>query len=337
MNIKYERDMGLDIVKTVATIFVICVHFFLKTKFYETPVLGKNMYMQVVLQQTFLICVPLFMIATGYINKSININIKYYKKIIPIIVVYFVYSVLALLLRHYVDGDTYSIRSFITEILSFTGNPYSWYINMFIGLFCMAPFLNILYNSLNSKQDKRVLLIIFLMLTAIPTLFNGRFLGIIYFPSYFTGMYPISYYFIGKYINEYKPNINRFYGILILILLILIQSIIEVYFANGDLFRFYLSDYQSILRTFQALILFLLLYRMNVSNKSVRSFFTLISSLSLDIYLSSYMADRFIYSYFDKYEMIQQQYIYLFLPITLIVFLVSLFISYLRKRILKIR
>lgn len=337
MDNKQNRDIGLDVVKTVATIFVICVHFFLNTKFYQTPIVGKNMYTQVILQQIFLICVPLFIIATGYINKNTNTSKSYYKKILPILTIYFLYSVMALMLRYYLGESTYSLKDFIVQIFSFAGNPYSWYVNMFFGLFIMAPFLNTLYSNLNTRKDKIILLSIFLLLTAMPVVFNGRFFGIIYLPSYFIGMYPISYYFIGKYINEYKPKINVGYGILLFIVLTIIQSTIEIYYAKGELFRFYLLDYQSILRTIQSIIAFLLLYRINNLNKRLTSFVILISSLSLDIYLSSYIADKITYLYLNKYEMIQQQYIYYFVPIVVIVFLISLLISYMRKYILKVR
>ena len=65
-----SRNSGIDIVKSIAIIFVICVHFFLNTKFYETNILGSNMFLQVIIRWLTFICVPLFLITTGFLQAK---------------------------------------------------------------------------------------------------------------------------------------------------------------------------------------------------------------------------------------------------------------------------
>lgn len=61
------RDIGLDITRIVAFISVVSVHFFLNSSFYDTPVLGKRMYAMTIMRTAFMVCVPLFMILSGYL------------------------------------------------------------------------------------------------------------------------------------------------------------------------------------------------------------------------------------------------------------------------------
>lgn len=64
-----KRYIGIDIIKTIAVLFVICVHFFMNTGYYKqalTP--GENLFAQTFLRWLFYICVPLFVITTGYLQ-----------------------------------------------------------------------------------------------------------------------------------------------------------------------------------------------------------------------------------------------------------------------------
>jgi len=51
-------------------------------------------------------------------------------------------------------------------------HQYSWYVNMYIGCFLLIPFLNLLWNSLSSQESRRILVIVLLVLTALPSVLN---------------------------------------------------------------------------------------------------------------------------------------------------------------------
>lgn len=81
-----KRDIGLDLTRIVAFVSVVSIHFFLNSGYYDAPVVGKRMYIMTLGRTFFGICVPLFMLLSGYlmINKSISIEkraiFSYYKK-----------------------------------------------------------------------------------------------------------------------------------------------------------------------------------------------------------------------------------------------------------------
>lgn len=69
-NLK-ERDSSLDILRIVAFLSVISVHFFLNNGFYDQLVVGKRMYVMTILRSFFMDCVPLFLTLTGFLmNKK---------------------------------------------------------------------------------------------------------------------------------------------------------------------------------------------------------------------------------------------------------------------------
>ena len=56
-------------------------------------------------------------------------------------------------------------------------HQYSWYVNMYIFFFfwggdLLIPFLNLLWNSLSSQESRRILVIVLLVLTALPSVLN---------------------------------------------------------------------------------------------------------------------------------------------------------------------
>ena len=62
LKIRNIRHVGMDIVKSIAILSVIGVHFFLNTKFYTTNLNNFNLFFQTILQQLFLACIQLFLI-----------------------------------------------------------------------------------------------------------------------------------------------------------------------------------------------------------------------------------------------------------------------------------
>ena len=83
---------------------------------------------------------------------------SYYKGIIKIIVIYVMAAIAHILYKHFVLFNDYTLGKSIIEILNFKAANYSWYVEMYIGLFLIIPFLNLAYNGLTTKNTSRFLL-----------------------------------------------------------------------------------------------------------------------------------------------------------------------------------
>lgn len=287
---KNERSIGIDIVKTIAIFSVISVHFFLNSGFYEIVISVSDLriVLAVFFRYFFVICVPLFLIITGFLMKKKKLTISYYKGIWKILVTYILISVLTFFVRKYYLGDEVNWIDGIKGLLFFGLNGYAWYVNMYIGLFLLIPFLNILYYNLE-KKNQIILLLILIFLTSLKVT-----------PDWWKFLFPLTYYFIGVFVGENGSILKKRTLLWILLATLTIQTILCFLVSQGSFFRgiFGLNgDFPTLVVT---TCVFLLFYDINIKGK-VKNIFILFSKYTLEIYLVSYFVDRCVYSYLREY------------------------------------
>ena len=308
----YKRNTGLDIIRCVALFCVIAIHFFLYTDFYQQTVSGPLMLIMVIMRNSFLICVPLFLMLTGYLIHSKEISLRYYSKLTRIIFVYVAASIFCGLYSRYVIRTGLSYASMILNIFSFRTADYSWYVEMYIGLFLMIPFLNIIYDALPTKQNRQALLLTFLFLTALPSIFNiYRIAGLDWWlrpstssnyfplvPAWWMGMYPITYFYWGRYLKDYPITIKPAAKVLLAVIIFIFAGLFNYYRSYENTFVNGLwNDHGSILITLQSVLVFSLLADLNYDKMplSVKRIAAAVSELSLGAYLTSWVFDMDVY------------------------------------------
>ncbi len=148
------------------------MHFFLNTGICEIQVSGAKLFFAITVRSFFMYCVPLFIMVTGYLMNKKTLSRKYYKGIIPTYITYVVISIMLLIFSNIHFNTNYSIEDGFFKILDFSAANYSWYIEMYLGLFLLIPFINLMYHGLESKKDKQILILTLITLTALPLLLN---------------------------------------------------------------------------------------------------------------------------------------------------------------------
>jgi surface polysaccharide O-acyltransferase-like enzyme len=203
---------------------------------------------------------------------------------------------------------------------------------MYIGLFIVIPFLNLIYNGLESKKQKQMSLAGLILIVTIPPMINKHFVGTekllnVSIPTW-TRLYPIMYYFIGAYISEYKPQIKKWLGTASLIGLIGITG--TYYYLTNYTGTFAWGDYQDSCAfpiMLLAFVLFVVLSNINLSNANgkVLKVLTHFSELTLGAYLMSYIFDEMIYTELRNAvpDMLDRFYYY---PITVLTSFIGAFI-----------
>ncbi len=314
MDIKklQNRNASMDIIRIVAAFTVLSVHFFLHNGFYSQIVEGVPMYIMVLMRTLFSVCVPLFMILTGYLMSHKTLSRKYYSGISKTLIVFVLATLACMIFKAVHDNEPLSLKSFILGTLNFTGANYSWYIEMYIGLFLLVPFLNLAYNKLKNKRQKQVLVLTLVFLTIIPTLFNifnfdnpawwsdpkssDTFAKLV--PSWWMGFYPIAYYFTGCYIREYGIRLKTRSMLVLFLLAILIFGTFNFYRSYGTTFKSGIYVYWYGFEPYiLSVLLFVLLSRIKTDNMNEKVKFVLwkVSDLALGIYLISYIFDMLVY------------------------------------------
>ena len=226
-----KRSPAPDLIRILAFVFVVSVHFFLNNGFYLQTVAGKRMFFMVLLLSLFIICVPLFITLSGYLLRKKKLEKSYYKRIVKIIITYILASLFCVGYSIVFLEQDLTIKNIVLNILNFSAAPYAWYIEMYLGLFLLIPFLNIVYDAMPSQKWKIWLVITFVILTSLPSVLNVYNLNALdwwmlpssssdmdqLIPAWWQPMYPITYYYIGCYLSEYGLKIKKSLNLLLII------------------------------------------------------------------------------------------------------------------------
>lgn len=306
------RNPNMDILRIIAVLCVIGIHFFYHSGYYYTTNDNAVMYFATVLRTLCSVCVPLFMILTGFLLCNKTLKKGYYSGIRKTIIVYILVAIACMIYKSIVGSYTLTTLTFFTGILDFTGANYSWYIEMYIGLFLLVPFLNIIYKNLDSRKQKNILLITLIAITILPSLFNAfRFDSLEWWanpasntetqkliPSWWVGIYPITYYFTGCYIREYGTKIKNIYLIIALVVAVFGFGTFNFYRCYGMPFSTSNYVYWSGIEPYvMSVLIFLIIKNLKLDNINVNVKFVLwkVSDLVLGTYLLSFIFDAIYY------------------------------------------
>lgn len=326
------RNIGIDILKSFAIFSIIAQHFFtLQTPFLKTEFSGISMFLQGCAMEFFLMGVPLFVAITGYLNIEKKANKQFYRNILKVIIPYLIISLIYIFARIYIFDEHLPFRHSVGMILRFNIIPYGWYIEMWIGLYLLIPFLNILFNNLPNKKTALLLLATLYLLTIVPSTTN-RF-GFHLLPDKWTAIWPALCYYIGAYIKKFNPSFKRQYLIAFIIICCIIEPLLNfLLFPHHD-YVFVIGTGLLIYPVMAAF--FLLVYQTNVNYRFFRGLLIKISNLTLNMYLFLALFDMLCYQHFMKLYESQQQfgiYFLLFVPLLFVMaFVASIILDYLIK------
>ena len=336
-----ERNYALDIVRVFAFFCVVCVHFFLNSGFYSLPVQGAQMFFMCIARTFFMICVPLFIILTGYLMSNKKWSGRYYLGIVKTLGIYVFASILCIIYKNHALHYNITPTNAFFSILDFTGANYAWYIEMYIGLFLLIPFLNAMFHGLQTRKARLALVITLLSLTALPTIINifnfdvvgwwsQPSLSVAYrsiVPDWWTIMYPITYYCLGAYIKEYPIKLKKRYILLLWALLLVAFGAFNFYRSRPGIFNWgKYTDWYALPVTLMALLAFAFISKLKTDKlpKAVKIPLKYLSDISLGAYLLSYIADSFIYTRLNKdVPLIADRFVW-FVPVVLLVAVASL-------------
>lgn len=312
-NLVKERYLGLDILRCIALLLVFSVHFFLNTDYYNLHIVSVGVFAATLIRTVLNACIPLWLIISGYLVSTSKYNKKYYKRCFRILFEYLVVSVLCIIFDVYVAGRTYTAAQAILALVTFSACGYAWYVNMYLGLFLIMPFLNYCYHAIDSKNKKMILIISLATVCALPNIINF-FTEILHYDdkitNYWHALYPFLYYFIGAYIREYKPMANWLVVLAALICTTFIATGI-IFVNNPDkVFVNRLTAYEDIFTIMISTLIFLLFYRVGKVNDleqkpkrykiQAKKFFKAISDATFSAYLLSACTDFLTYGYINN-------------------------------------
>lgn len=298
-----QREFGADLLRCVATFFIIGVHFYLHNGFYYEPQNGIAMIVANTARWLFFTCVPLFAMLTGYLKCFAMPNRNYYFGIIPIAITWLLISFICIGFKIGYLQQQKTVVEWLAEILNYTAANYAWYIEMYFALFFLCPFLNMMF----CREEKYhiALLLTMLGITFLPSIGNKIMVGEVqldFVPNYITGLWPIAYYLIGAYIRIHKPQIQKRYLALAAFVCCAFKGILTYVTADGGKFSDGIGGgYSDWMVAIITVLIFLLCYQMDTQNTKLRRIAAHISRRCLIIYLISWIFDSILQPLLQPY------------------------------------
>lgn len=196
------RTLSLDLIRALAIVLVITIHTFAFDVTHPVPLLRASVLCVAKM------AVPLFLLLTGYLNNRKTVEDYYerglWKGCFRVLLAYVVLGGVCYVYEC-VNHGFRGMADLVCELLSFQLTPYGWYVEMWIGLFFLTPFLNIVTNQLTVKRE-RALIVTLLMLTSVPLFFNRNNHTLL--PGFWTYLWPVTLYFIGAYLSRHDVRVK---------------------------------------------------------------------------------------------------------------------------------
>ncbi|MBQ7004983.1 MAG: acyltransferase family protein [Clostridia bacterium] len=356
LKVKKERNLSLDVIRILCFSMVVYTHFFLYTGFYRMDIWGPKAYIMTVIRSLGISCIPMFIFLTGFLFKNRQLDAKYYSGIKNTLITYVFASGFCYAYDCLHTETEMSFGGFLKGLLSFSSAKYSWYIEMYIGLFLLIPFLNIIWKNLPEKKHRIILILTLAFLTLAPQLINTFVFDVegwwqqpmisedyyLIVPEWWEKIFPLTYYFTGCYIREYGIKINKWLNLALIILLVFGLGTYNYYrSAPGTFVKGEWQNNASPIIYLLGILVFVFIYNLNIKFKSkwLSKPINIIAELTLGAYLVSCVFDGYIYEEMKRAmfsSTVDFKYLWVTAPLIIVLSLaVAFVINLITKLILK--
>ncbi|WP_271813224.1 acyltransferase [Clostridium beijerinckii] len=228
---KIGRSSNLELLRIFAIVMIIAHHYSVHGG-WDIP--NELSYNRIIVQLISLggkLGVNCFILITGYFMINSKFNIKKFSKIIGQV---FFYSVAIMLVFKLFGISHIGIRETAKSFFPIIFSKY-WFATTYVELYILSPYLNKLINYCTEKEYQRLLIILIIILSVIPT-FTNSLPGIDNLPWF------VFLYLVASYIRKYQYN---FFDRRKLLLLIFIGSymLIMISVVIIDLFALKIPDF----------------------------------------------------------------------------------------------
>ena len=296
---KKERLLGPDILRAIAICLVMATHALnYRSSYLQTDLRSPIWTAAVFVRFTVVLCVPLFLLLSGYLLAFRKPNRRHFTSIITVMLSWLVLTVIVNLLEWNLFAPTaVSLPRAILNIFNFNYG-YTWYVEMYLCLFLVIPYINAALENLSRRANLAFVAVV-CALTLLPAVGKSFIVTGIWFnafPEQFENMYCLAYYLIGAYIARYKPCPSRILCICIFFGTIAAETVL-CYFSSSTEYAWWLFyPYSAATHAIAATALFLLLYGVKKLPRPFAFVIREISVCSFEMYLIFCFTDRLFYS-----------------------------------------
>ena len=301
---KYSgRDSNIELLRIIAMLGVIILH-------YNNPEIGAatlyasqstiNLFILHIFESLCICAVNVFIVITGYfLVASQRRNLI---KPIELLFEVILFSLGIYVLQAIISGDVqFSVVSFFRHFI-----PTNWFVVLYIALYIISPYINIILNHLSAKSAGILISILIVLFSVYPTIIDlleelagveltgGSTIGMYGSQLGYTIVNFVLMYCIGAYLrcNNFE-RVKRWQLLVVLMVLIAVLSVWG--FFSTDITSATAYSYCNPIVVFEAAIVFLLFKRISIHSAVIN----FVSKASFTVFLlHNYM---FRFAYIEKF------------------------------------
>ncbi|MDE6846030.1 MAG: acyltransferase [Lachnospiraceae bacterium] len=338
-----KRNSNIELLRVISMLMIVLAHLLIKTSaLWEVNSDRPVYYISWLLYALCLTSVNCYVLISGYFGTESRFK---FDRLIRIYFQVLFYSVgIAVIMRicHFDLKD-----GWLNVLLPITRREY-WFATVYLGLYCLTPFLNLALKNISEKQLRQLLLVLGVLFCVIPTclyadnwLEDGGAYGIVWFVFlYLTGGY------IKKYYADGRKKSGFYY--LISILILPVSKIIVILIGKINIISAMLSEttiskisellysLNSLPITCASVFLFLFFCSIEIKSESVSKIINFTGSLTFGIYLihnNRNLSGPLWEGTRINYWLAEKENIWVILAIWIVVFIVCAAIEWIRQRL----
>lgn len=328
--IKKQRESNFELLRIICMFMIVGLHILAHGgSLYALNPNNINYYIINIIESFFIVSVNCYVLISGYFRIKAN-----FPKLVKLELQILFYSISIPLFLVIIKVNNFSKIEIIKFFMPVISKQW-WFVTIYVILFLLSPFINILVDNLNEDNYKKLLIFLFTVFIIWPTfsinsINNDKGFGLYSF---------IFLYLVGSFVRKYhnsKKN-NKFLYLkiyLITTMLIFLCTLVSTILHKSNNYNFY--NYDSIFVFISSVALFLFFKELKFKSKFINK----ISKLVFAVYLihdNSNMS-AFIFKYILNFKKLYYNKFILFYIFysTIIIFIVCICIEFLRTTIFNI-
>lgn len=203
------RDSNLELLRIISMIGIVLIHVLRHGIIIKDDVINANRIVYELLSFVGRFGVACFVLITGYFMIDSKPT---FRSLLKLVLEVLFYSVTITSICMILGITDFSVKKIIVSFFPIIFKQY-WFVSVYIGLYLLIPYINKLIHSLNKQQHLNIILILFFIISIIPTFTfqpwttNTEFYQqlslfvLLYFVASYIKLYP------NKYFNSIKFNV----------------------------------------------------------------------------------------------------------------------------------
>lgn len=198
---KKVRESNFELMRIISMFFIVIYHFLVVSggQLINHTTGFTKMFCEL-LSLLIIVHVNSFVLISGYFQYNKKTS---FKKVTNLISMALFYSIAIALIFDITGLSNTTLLGFV-KVFSPIEFPNLWFLVMYIALYLLAPYLNVLIEKLNQQNHRKLLLLLFVMFSIIPIItYQNTFTN-----DGFTIIQFIFLYLLGAYLKKYPTSQN---------------------------------------------------------------------------------------------------------------------------------